>query len=101
MLVAEIEVDQLRGEVEVPPAGLVPEGRTLAAGDDDRVEGPLGGPRGEDVRAVVAVRVGALSRHELKLIAHVRPYNTRSVTGCYRAYPAAMEITSVQELAAL
>jgi hypothetical protein len=55
VLVAEVEVDQLRGEVQVAAALLVPEPAALAAGDDQRVERALGRPGVEDVRAVVLV----------------------------------------------
>ena len=59
VLVAEVEVDELRREVEVPVAVGIPEVRTLAAGNRNRIDHLLGGPRVEDVGAVVgANRVG-------------------------------------------
>ena len=55
VLVADVDVDELAGEVEVAVALLVPEPRPLGPGDDDRVERRLRRPRVEDVGAVVEV----------------------------------------------
>ena len=60
VLVADVQVDELRGEVEVAGAVLVPEGRALATGDDHRRDQRLRGPRVEHVCPVVQVgRAGA------------------------------------------
>ena len=49
VLVADVDVDELRGEVEVAIAVVVPEVAPLGAGDRDRVDRVLHRPRVEDV----------------------------------------------------
>ena len=49
MLVPDVDVDELRGEVEVPLPVVVPEVTALRAGDRDRVDLVLHRPRVEDV----------------------------------------------------
>ena len=58
VLVADVDVDQLAGEVEVAVAVLVPEPAALGAGDDERVERALRAPRVEHVGAIVGEGVG-------------------------------------------
>ena len=58
VLVSEVEVDELRAEVEVGVAVVVPEGRALSRGDRQRVDLRLRAPGVEDVRAVVAAHLG-------------------------------------------
>ncbi len=60
VLVPEVEVHELRAEVEVRVARVVPERRALARRDGQRVDEGLRAPRVEDVRAVVGahLRVG-------------------------------------------
>jgi hypothetical protein len=55
MLVPDVQVHQLGREVEVAPALVVPEPRTLAAGYGQRIDQALSGPRVKDVGAVVTV----------------------------------------------
>ena len=52
VLVTDVDVDQLAGEVEVAGAVVVPDVGPLGPGDGQRVERGLGAPRVEDVRAV-------------------------------------------------
>ena len=52
VLVAEVEVDELRLEVEVALAGVVPEPAALAAGDRQRMDVRLGRPRRDRELAV-------------------------------------------------
>ena len=59
VLVADVDVDELAGEVEVAVALVVPEPRPLGPGDDDRVERRLRRPRVEDVGPVVEVGLRA------------------------------------------
>ena len=68
VLVPDVQVDELRGEVQVAPAFVVPEPRALAAGDRDRGQRPLRAPRVEHVGPVVledgrAVGTGFHSSH--------------------------------------
>ena len=58
VLVADVDVDELAGEVEPGSPALVPEPRAEGPGDDDGVEQRLRRPRVEDVGAVVAVGGG-------------------------------------------
>ena len=60
VLVPEVQVHELRREVEVGVAGVVPERRALARRDGQRVDERLRAPRVEHVRAVVGahLRVG-------------------------------------------
>ncbi|CPZ93858.1 Uncharacterised protein [Mycobacteroides abscessus] len=44
MLVSQVEIDQLRGEVQVLLAGVVPECRARTTGDRQRVDHRLRGP---------------------------------------------------------
>ena len=60
VLVADVDVDELAGEVEPRPSALVPEPRAEGAGDDHGIEQRLRRPRVEDVGAVVAVDGGDL-----------------------------------------
>ena len=53
VLVPEVDVDQLRAEVQVPVAVEVPHPRALGAGDRHRVDLGLRGPGVEDVPPVV------------------------------------------------
>ena len=53
MLVADRDVDELRGEVEVALPVVVPEVAALGSGDRERRERRLHGPRVDQVRAVV------------------------------------------------
>ena len=64
VLVADVDVDQLAGEVEVAVALVVPEARPLGADDDERVERGLRRPRVEHVGPVVDVglRAGGVDR---------------------------------------
>ena len=57
VLVADVGVDELAGEVEVAVALVVPEPRALGAGDDQRVERRLRRPGVEDVGPIVDVRL--------------------------------------------
>ena len=59
MLVPEVEVDDLGGEVEVPATAVVPEPASLAAGHAQRVQAALRAPGVDDV---LAVHVRTLSR---------------------------------------
>ena len=59
MLMADVDVDELRREVEVPVAGLVPEPTPVGPGDYERVERTLCRPGVEHVGPVI--RVGAAS----------------------------------------
>ena len=61
VLVADVHVDELAGEVEIGASGLVPEPCPRRAGDDDRVERGLRRPRVEHVGAVVPVRRRAVA----------------------------------------
>ena len=54
VLVADVDVDQLGGEVQVALAGVVPEVRARGRGDRQRVDQRLRRPGVEDVRPVVA-----------------------------------------------
>ena len=56
VLVADVDVDQLAGEVEVAGAVLGPEPAALGAGDHQRGEAALRAPGVEDVGPVVVVR---------------------------------------------
>ena len=58
VLVAEVEVHQLRREVEVAVAGVVPEGRAGPARDRQGIDEGLRAPRVEDVPAVVGADGG-------------------------------------------
>ena len=58
VLVADVDVDELAGEVEPRATALVPEPRPEGAGDDDRVDQRLRRPRVEHVGAVIAVGGG-------------------------------------------
>jgi len=58
VLVADVGVDQLAGEVEQGASVAVPHPAALRRGDHHRVEGTLGRPGVEDVRAVIGVRAG-------------------------------------------
>jgi hypothetical protein len=49
VLVTDVDVDELGGEVEVALALVVPEVASLRAGDGDRVDRVLHRPRVEDV----------------------------------------------------
>jgi hypothetical protein len=64
VLVADVDVDELAGEVEVALALVVPEARPLGTDDDERVQRRLGRPRVEHVGPVVHVglRAGGLER---------------------------------------
>ena len=58
VLVAQVQVDQLRGEVEVAVAVVVPEPCALAAGDRHRSDVCLGRPRVEHVGPISSGRGG-------------------------------------------
>ena len=60
MLVADVHVDELRREVEELIAVVIPEVAALGGGNDHRVQGALGTPGVEDVRAVEVVDALAL-----------------------------------------
>ena len=61
VLVADVDVDELAGEVEVAVALVVPEPRALGADDDERVERGLRRPGVEDVGPVVEVGLRAVA----------------------------------------
>ena len=61
MLVADVHIDELRREVEELIAVVIPEVAALGGGNDHRVQGALGTPGVEDVRAVEVVDALALS----------------------------------------
>jgi hypothetical protein len=61
VLVADVDVDELAGEVEVLGAVLGPEVAALGAGDDRRVQSALRAPRVEDVLAVVGEGIGGVA----------------------------------------
>jgi len=108
VLVAEVQVDELRREVEVLVAVVVPEAGTLTLGDGQRVDLPLRRPGVEDVVAVVRAHLAlcvvvaeALRLAiEIDVVRHVRILsliNARNLKngkpreGCrasYRAAPA-------------
>ena len=86
VLVAEVGVHQLRREVEVAVAVLVPEPRTLGAGHDERVERALGRPGVEDVGPIVPVGLalaGLQRRHGKHLSRRCEPI--RSPGSLHRA----------------
>ena len=62
VLVTDVDVDQLRGEVEVAVAVVVPDVAPLGACHDHRRDQRLGGPGVEDVCAVELVDPGAGGR---------------------------------------
>ena len=62
VLVADVDVDQLRGEVEVAVAVVVPDVAALGAGHDHRRDERLRGPGVEDVCAVELVDPGTGGR---------------------------------------
>ncbi len=59
VLVADVGIDEAAGEVEVAVPVVVPEVRTLGAGDGERVDQALGGPGVEHVGAVGGLDGGA------------------------------------------
>ena len=65
MLVADVQVHELRGEVEVALPVVVPEPDPLAAGDRQRLDLRLDRPRMEDVLAVVLPHLFGLGRLSL------------------------------------
>ena len=62
VLVADVDVDHLRREVEERPPVVGPEAAALGAGDHERIERLLRRPRVEHVGAVVLVGLAALGR---------------------------------------
>ena len=56
VLMADVDVHQLAGEVEVTLTVLCPEPAAFTAGDDHRLQRPLRRPAVEDVLAIVGVR---------------------------------------------
>jgi hypothetical protein len=61
VLVPDVHVDELAGEIEVGVAPVVPHAGARGADDHRWVERPLGRPRVEHVGAVVGVRLGQVS----------------------------------------
>ncbi|CAB4850991.1 unannotated protein [freshwater metagenome] len=62
VLMADIDVDELAGEVEEAVAVEVPDVGALTTGNDHRVQGPLSRPGVEDMGAVEIVDALALGR---------------------------------------
>ena len=61
VLVTDVDVDELAGEVEVAGAVVGPEVAALGARDHGGVQGSLGAPRVEHVGAVVRIGIGGAS----------------------------------------
>jgi hypothetical protein len=57
VLMADVEVDQLTGEIEVARAVLGPEVAALGTGEHHRVQRALGTPGMEDMSAIVGERI--------------------------------------------
>ena len=104
VLVADVDVDELAGEVEVAVALVVPEPRPVGAGDDDRVERRLRRPRVEDVGAVVDGRPRTGSGSLRRRSRTGRPERSsgagHGVQGIrYRGRPNRLRIVTAQECA--
>ena len=71
VLVADVDVHQLAGEVQVPLAPVVGEVRPLGRGDRQRVDQRLCRPGVEDVRPVERLDRRAVGRDSVQCVAHV------------------------------
>jgi hypothetical protein len=83
VLVADIDVDQLRGEVEVAFAAVVSEMRSTRAGDRHRVDQRLRRPGVEHVRPVIGTDARFVGGDATEYVSHVHDLAT-SLRGAYQ-----------------